>query len=84
MPGTREETIKHLLAWIMDSNGSILWCSGLVGMGKSSIVGTLHKLLSFEMSNHSRLAAFIRYDRTLYQDLSSCLLLTLWACSTIA
>ncbi|KAK0235077.1 hypothetical protein EDD85DRAFT_954607 [Armillaria nabsnona] len=70
MPGTRKETIKYLLTWITDCDDSILWCSGLAGTGKSSLVGTLHNLLSFHMSGRSRLAAFIRYDRTSYRDSS--------------
>ena len=70
MPGTRKETIKYLLTWITDCDDSVLWCSGLAGTGKSSLVGTLHNLLCLDMSRRSRLAAFIRYDRTSYRDSS--------------
>ncbi len=70
MPGTRVETIQYLSTWITDCDDSVLWCSGLAGTGKSSLVGTLHNLLCFHMSSRSRLAAFIRYDRTSYWDSS--------------
>ncbi|SJL09151.1 uncharacterized protein ARMOST_12527 [Armillaria ostoyae] len=45
MPGTCMETIKYLLTWIMDCDDSVLWCSGLAGTGKSSLVGSLHNRL---------------------------------------
>ncbi|SJL09139.1 uncharacterized protein ARMOST_12515 [Armillaria ostoyae] len=70
MPGTRKETIKYLLTWITDCDDSVLWCSGLAGTGKSSLVGSLHNLLCLDMSRCSCLAAFIRYDRTSYRDSS--------------
>ncbi len=70
MTGTRTETINSLVSWIEDCDNSVLWCSGLAGTGKSSLVGTLHDLLSFHMGSRSRLAAFIRYDRTLYRNSS--------------
>ncbi|PBK66175.1 hypothetical protein ARMSODRAFT_891031, partial [Armillaria solidipes] len=70
MQGTRVETINALVSWIGECDDSILWCSGLAGTGKSSLVGTLHSLLSFHTSSRSRLAAFIRYDRTEYPNSS--------------
>ncbi|KAK0437751.1 uncharacterized protein EV420DRAFT_1342533 [Desarmillaria tabescens] len=70
IPGTRVETINTLFSWIAECDGCILWCSGLAGTGKSSVVGTLRDLLCFHMSSRSRLAAFIRYDRTEYWDTS--------------
>ncbi len=70
MRGTRVQTINALFSWIAEYNYSILWCSGLVGTGKSSVVGTLHDLLCFDVSSRNRLAAFIRYDRTLYRNSS--------------
>ncbi|SJL09132.1 uncharacterized protein ARMOST_12508 [Armillaria ostoyae] len=70
MPGTRVETINALLSWIAECEDSVLWCSGLAGTGKSSLVGTLHGLLCFPMSSRSRLAGFIRYDRTAYSNSS--------------
>ncbi len=66
MAGTCVETINYLLTWIAEYDDGVLWCSGLAGTGKSALVGTLHKLLSFQMSGHSHLAAFICYDRTEY------------------
>ncbi|PBK89109.1 hypothetical protein ARMGADRAFT_906649, partial [Armillaria gallica] len=68
--GTHKETIQYLLMWIMDCDDSVLWCSGLAGTGKSSLVGTLHNCLCLDMSCHSHVAAFIRYDRTSYWDSS--------------
>ncbi|PBK89116.1 hypothetical protein ARMGADRAFT_352384 [Armillaria gallica] len=68
MRGTRVQTINALFSWIAEYNYGILWCSGLAGTGKSSVVGTLHDLLCFHLSRRSRLAAFIRYDRTLYRN----------------
>ncbi|PBK89091.1 hypothetical protein ARMGADRAFT_351804 [Armillaria gallica] len=70
MEHTRVETIKALMLWISECDNGVLWCSGLAGTGKSSLVGTLHKLLCLDMSSRSRLAAFIRYDRTSYRDSS--------------
>ncbi len=70
MPGTRVQTINALFSWIAKCNDDILWCSGLAGTGKSSVVGTLCDLLSFHLSSCSRLAAFIRYDRTEYRNSS--------------
>ncbi len=70
MTGTRVETINYLLTWIAEYDDGVLWCSGLAGTGKSALVGTLHKLLSFQMSPRNHLAAFIRYDRTLYRNSS--------------
>ncbi|KAK0235107.1 hypothetical protein EDD85DRAFT_954627 [Armillaria nabsnona] len=70
MRGTRVQTINALFSWIAEYNYGVLWCSGLAGTGKSSVVGTLHDLLCFHVSSRSRLAAFIRYDRTLYRNSS--------------
>ncbi|PBK59540.1 hypothetical protein ARMSODRAFT_775903 [Armillaria solidipes] len=70
MPGTCKETIQYLLTRITDCDDSVLWCSGLAGTGKSSLVGSLHNRLCLDMSRRSHLAAFIRYDRTSYRDSS--------------
>ncbi|KAK0235056.1 hypothetical protein EDD85DRAFT_938360 [Armillaria nabsnona] len=70
MPGTRVETINTLVSWIAECDDRILWCSGLAGTGKSSLAGTLHNLLCFHMGSRSRLAAFVRYDRTSYSNSS--------------
>ncbi|KAK0452069.1 uncharacterized protein EV420DRAFT_1311603, partial [Desarmillaria tabescens] len=48
----------------------MLWCSGLAGTGKSSIVGTLHEHFVVHTSARNRLGAFIRYDRIRYPDAS--------------
>ncbi|KAK0235092.1 hypothetical protein EDD85DRAFT_967501 [Armillaria nabsnona] len=70
MPGTRMETIKSLMSWIAECDDNVLWCSGLAGTGKSSLVSTLYNSLSYDVSSRDRIAAFIRYDRTLYSDSS--------------
>ncbi|KAK0437895.1 hypothetical protein EV421DRAFT_1714777 [Armillaria borealis] len=62
--------INALFSWIAEYNYGVLWCSGLAGTGKSSVVGTLHDLLCIHLSSRSRLAAFICYDRTLYRNSS--------------
>lgn len=70
MKGTRVGTINYLMDWITACNGGMLWCSGLAGTGKSSLVGTLHELLTVHTGGRNRLGAFIRYDRTEYRDAS--------------
>ncbi|PBK88966.1 hypothetical protein ARMGADRAFT_1084071, partial [Armillaria gallica] len=70
MEGTRTEIINDLMSWITQCSGGVLWCNGIAGTGKSSIVGTLHELLTLHASKRNRLAAFIRYDRTEYQNTS--------------
>ncbi|KAK0209687.1 hypothetical protein IW262DRAFT_1468674 [Armillaria fumosa] len=70
MKGTRIETLTYLMSWIAKCSGDTLWCSGLAGTGKSSLVGTLHELLTVHASRRTRLGAFIRYDRLEYSDAS--------------
>ncbi|KAK0443060.1 uncharacterized protein EV420DRAFT_1726384, partial [Desarmillaria tabescens] len=70
MRGTRVQMVNAFISWIAECNDDVLWCSGLAGTGKSSLVGTLHNLLSFYVGSRSRLSAFIRYDRTEYRDSS--------------
>ncbi|KAK0437162.1 hypothetical protein EV421DRAFT_1075347 [Armillaria borealis] len=70
MKGTRVATINYLMDWIADCNGGMMWCSGLAGTGKSSLVGTLHQLLTVHAGGRNRLGAFIRYDRIQYSDAS--------------
>ncbi|KAK0438250.1 hypothetical protein EV421DRAFT_2037891 [Armillaria borealis] len=66
MQGTRVATIDTMVSWITQCNGETMWCSGLAGTGKSSLMGTLHDLLMTDFGERSRLAAFIRYDRIEY------------------
>ncbi len=68
--GTRVETINTMMSWISRCNGGTMWCKGLAGTGKSSLVGTLHDLLIADIGGRSRLAAFIRYDRIEYSKAS--------------
>ncbi|KAK0452864.1 uncharacterized protein EV420DRAFT_626870 [Desarmillaria tabescens] len=70
MPGTRVETINAMMSWIAQCNGGTMWCKGLAGTGKSSLMGTLHDLLTADIGGRSRLVAFIRYDRIEYSDAS--------------
>ncbi len=69
-PGTRVETINTMVSWIAKCNGEMMWCNGMAGTGKSSLMGTLHDFLTAEMGGRSRLAAFVRYDRSMYTDAS--------------
>ncbi|PBK82056.1 hypothetical protein ARMGADRAFT_743142 [Armillaria gallica] len=69
MPGTRAETINYLMGWIAECSEGVLWCSGLAGTGKSSLVGTLHEHLTVN-GGRNRLGAFVRYDRTEYNQAS--------------
>ncbi len=71
MRGTRVNTINKIMSWISRCNGGMLWCKGLAGTGKSSLMGTLHDLLTVDIGGRSRLAAFIRYDRIEYRNASN-------------
>ncbi|SJL17581.1 uncharacterized protein ARMOST_21133 [Armillaria ostoyae] len=70
MQGTRVETIKEMVSWIAQCDGGTMWCRGLAGTGKSSLMGTLHDLLTTDIGGRSRLAAFVRYDRIEYSKAS--------------
>ncbi|SJL17586.1 uncharacterized protein ARMOST_21138 [Armillaria ostoyae] len=69
--GTRVATINMMVSWIAQCDGRTLWCKGLAGTGKSSLMGTLHELLTTNIGGRSRLAAFIRYDRIEYSKAST-------------
>ncbi|KAI3616807.1 nacht and wd40 domain protein [Moniliophthora roreri] len=67
--GTCRESLKAIVDWIFhgDEQQSILWISGIAGVGKSSLIGTLYNSLAqYGFSSH--LAAFICFDRADYQD----------------
>ncbi|KAK0421599.1 hypothetical protein EV421DRAFT_2068852, partial [Armillaria borealis] len=68
MQGTRVATINAMVSWIAQCDGKTMWCRGLAGTGKSSLMGTLHDLLTADFGGRSRLAAFIRYDRIEYPN----------------
>ncbi|KAK0211846.1 hypothetical protein IW262DRAFT_336881 [Armillaria fumosa] len=68
--GTRVATINMMLLWIARCDGRTMWCKGLAGTGKSSLMGTLHKSLTTNIGGRSRLAAFVRYDRLEYSKAS--------------
>ncbi|KAK0492541.1 hypothetical protein EDD18DRAFT_461604 [Armillaria luteobubalina] len=70
MKGTRVETINFIISWIAKCSPGMLWCTGLAGTGKSSLVGTLHEVLAIHAGSRNRLGAFIRYDRIVYSDAS--------------
>ncbi|KAK0439717.1 uncharacterized protein EV420DRAFT_1733533 [Desarmillaria tabescens] len=70
MQGTRVATINIMVSWIAQCDGRTMWCKGLAGMGKSSLMGTLHELLTTNFGGRSRLAAFVRYDRIEYSKAS--------------
>ncbi|KAK7027548.1 hypothetical protein VNI00_015182 [Paramarasmius palmivorus] len=67
MLGTRQVSIGKILDWAFHGGQSVLWISGIAGCGKSSLIGTLHDTLS-TFGFNSRLAAFIRFDRSEYND----------------
>ncbi|PBK98147.1 hypothetical protein ARMGADRAFT_569013 [Armillaria gallica] len=68
MQGTRVATINTMVSWIAQCDGKMMWCRGLAGAGKSSLMGTLHDLLTADIGGRSRLAAFVRYDRIEYSN----------------
>ncbi|SJL14640.1 uncharacterized protein ARMOST_18105 [Armillaria ostoyae] len=68
--GTRVETINTMMSWIAQCKGGMMWCKGLAGTGKSSLMGTLHDLLTADIGGRSRLAAFVRYDHIQYSNAS--------------
>ncbi len=68
--GTRIETINTMVSWIAKGNSEMMWCKGLAGTGKSSLMGTLHDLLTADIGGRSRLAAFVRYDHIQYSNAS--------------
>ncbi|KAK7032486.1 hypothetical protein VNI00_013054 [Paramarasmius palmivorus] len=63
--GTRRASLTKILDWCFYGDQSTLWISGIAGCGKSSLIGTLHNSLT-TLGFHSRLAAFIRFDRSSY------------------
>ncbi|KAK7041899.1 hypothetical protein VNI00_008880 [Paramarasmius palmivorus] len=65
--GTRRSSLTKILDWCFYGEQSTLWISGIAGCGKSSLIGTLHNSLSM-LGFHSRLAAFIRFDRSSYRN----------------
>ncbi|KAK7041865.1 hypothetical protein VNI00_008822 [Paramarasmius palmivorus] len=65
--GTRRSSLSKILDWCFHGEQSILWISGIAGCGKSSLIGTLHNSLS-TLGFRSRLAAFIRFDRSAYSN----------------
>ncbi|KAK0211849.1 hypothetical protein IW262DRAFT_337373 [Armillaria fumosa] len=71
MRGTRVATINNIVSWIAQCDGKVMWCNGLAGTEKSSLMGTLHDLLTMDFGGRSRLAAFIRYDHIEYSKASN-------------
>lgn len=72
LKGTRVEVINDLIYWIAECRGGMLWCTGVAGTGKSSLMGTLCQVLGSEYAcGRNRLGSFIRYDRLEYTDSSS-------------
>ncbi|SJL14650.1 uncharacterized protein ARMOST_18115 [Armillaria ostoyae] len=68
--GTCIKTINTIMSWIAQCNSGTMWCKGLAGTGKSSLMGTLHDLLIEDIGGRSRLAAFVCYDRIEYSKAS--------------
>ncbi|KAK0214466.1 hypothetical protein IW262DRAFT_1244582, partial [Armillaria fumosa] len=63
-------TINTMMSWIAQCDGRVMWCKGLAGTRKSSLMGTLHDLLIADIGGCSRLAAFICYDYIQYSNTS--------------
>ncbi|TFY65130.1 hypothetical protein EVG20_g5707 [Dentipellis fragilis] len=60
LPGTRTRLINDIMEWIHEpSRGRVLWLSGTVGSGKSSVANTIAGLLK----GLGRLGASFRFDR---------------------
>ncbi len=79
MPGTCVETINTMMSWISWCNSRTIWCKGLAGTGKSSLVGTLHDLLIVDMGGHSQLAVFICYNHIEYSKAGKLITSTAYA-----
>ncbi|KAK0430615.1 hypothetical protein EV421DRAFT_1857430 [Armillaria borealis] len=70
LDGTRDQILKDMMNWIERCNGYSLWCTGMAGTGKSSLMSTLRSRLASTDAGRSRLGCYIRYDRKVYTDLS--------------
>ncbi|KAF5375811.1 hypothetical protein D9757_011173 [Collybiopsis confluens] len=71
LEGTRVNTLAKINHWIEDPNPSqsILWLSGVPGCGKSTLMGVLHRDLAVQSRpGKSCLAAFVRFDRSIFHD----------------
>lgn len=60
-----------MVSWIAQYDTRTMWCKGLAGTGKSSLIGTLHELLITNIGGCSQLAAFIRYDHLEFSKANS-------------
>ncbi|KAF5369015.1 hypothetical protein D9758_002828 [Tetrapyrgos nigripes] len=67
--GTRRNTVRRIMDWVVKGKEPIFWLFGVAGSGKSSLMGTLHNMF-VDMGFKSRLAAFIRFDRNDYNNAS--------------
>ncbi|KAK0229531.1 hypothetical protein EDD85DRAFT_850740 [Armillaria nabsnona] len=65
MPGTRIRAIKFLRTWIDTRISNTLWCRGMAGTGKSSLMATLYGDLTSRAIIPCSFAAFLRYDRNI-------------------
>ncbi|KAF5343278.1 hypothetical protein D9758_016316 [Tetrapyrgos nigripes] len=67
LQGTRRNTVRRIMDWLMKGDEPIFWLFGVAGSGKSSLMGTLHNMFG-DMGFKSRLAAFIQFDRSDYNN----------------
>lgn len=67
MSGTRARTLDTILRWIVNCVPQTLWLRGVVGTGKSTLMGSLYSLAD-GMGSQSRLGAYIRFDREKNND----------------
>ncbi|KAG7441293.1 uncharacterized protein BT62DRAFT_955983 [Guyanagaster necrorhizus] len=70
LQGTRLRVIDEVMTWIERCDGGTLWCKGMAGTGKSSLMGTLYEQLVIRSGSRSRLGAFIRCDRKEFSNSS--------------
>ncbi|KAF5371606.1 hypothetical protein D9758_003470 [Tetrapyrgos nigripes] len=65
--GTRQQSLLKITNWITQGDESVFWLNGVAGCGKSSLMGTMIQVIQ-QMGARSRLAAFIRFDRSAYNE----------------
>ncbi len=70
MEGTRMRAMADLRTFITDSEGKsgTLWCRGMAGTGKSSLMASLYGDLTSRAKIRCSSTVFIRYDRNIRAD----------------
>ncbi|KAF5371750.1 hypothetical protein D9758_003465 [Tetrapyrgos nigripes] len=65
--GTRQQSLLKITGWTTQGKESVFWLYGVAGCGKSSLMGTMIEIIQ-QMGTRSRLAAFIRFDRGVFDE----------------